>query len=133
MKPIFVDASFWIALRDRHDPLHLRATQTARAIAGGRRALVTTHLVFAEIHAYFSRFKNLREQLINDFWSGNVVRLESVQPADNAEALALLRQHDDKSYSFCDAVSFVLMRRLGLQQALSFDGHFQQIGEFEIL
>ena len=41
------------------------------------------------------------------------------------EALALLFARLDKAYSLCDAVSFVLMRRHGLTEALTTDHHFE--------
>jgi uncharacterized protein len=44
------------------------------------------------------------------------------------EALVLLFARLDKSYSLCDAVSFVLMRRRGLTDALTNDRHFEQEG-----
>ena len=44
------------------------------------------------------------------------------------EALALLGQRLDKSYSLCDAVSFVLMKQQGIQEALTTDRHFEQEG-----
>jgi uncharacterized protein len=34
----------------------------------------------------------------------------------------------DKTYSLCDAVSFILMRRHGLMDALTTDHHFEQEG-----
>ncbi|MEH2285259.1 MAG: hypothetical protein V7K90_28760 [Nostoc sp.] len=34
----------------------------------------------------------------------------------------------DKSYSLCDAVSFVLMRQRGVTEALTTDHHFEQEG-----
>jgi predicted nucleic acid-binding protein len=42
------------------------------------------------------------------------------------EALDLLDRRADKDYSLCDAVSFVLMRRRGLTDALTTDHHFEQ-------
>ncbi len=36
--------------------------------------------------------------------------------------------HQDKDWSFVDCSSFVLMRRLGLQDALITDHHFSQAG-----
>lgn len=133
MTPVFVDASFWIALRDRKDPMHSEAVRIGQAVAQSRRRLVTTVLVFAEIHAYFSRFLKLREQVTRDFWSGGIGQIEHPDHADYEAAFSLLQAAKDKSYSFCDAVSFAVMRRLELQDALSFDGHFHQIGEFTIL
>lgn len=44
------------------------------------------------------------------------------------EAVALLVARRDKTYSLCDAVSFVLMRRYGIPDALTTDKHFEQEG-----
>jgi uncharacterized protein len=43
-------------------------------------------------------------------------------------AVELLLERQDKTYSLCDAVSFVLMRRRGISEALSSDRHFEQEG-----
>ncbi len=43
-------------------------------------------------------------------------------------AVDLLIARQDKSYSLCDAVSFVLMRRRGINEALTTDRHFEQEG-----
>ena len=44
------------------------------------------------------------------------------------EAMALLRAQPDKTYSLCDAVSFVLMRQRYVTEALTTDHHFEQEG-----
>ena len=44
------------------------------------------------------------------------------------EALDLLFARPDKTYSLCDAVSFVLIRRRGIFSALTTDHHFEQEG-----
>jgi predicted nucleic acid-binding protein len=44
------------------------------------------------------------------------------------EAIRFLKTRLDKSYSLCDAVSFLLMRQRGLQEALTTDRHFEQEG-----
>jgi predicted nucleic acid-binding protein len=44
------------------------------------------------------------------------------------EAMLLLHRRRDKAYSLCDAVSFVLMRRSGIADALTTDQHFEQEG-----
>ncbi|MDQ3219826.1 MAG: hypothetical protein M3Q26_03625 [Acidobacteriota bacterium] len=49
------------------------------------------------------------------------------------EALNLLKSRQDKSYSLCDAVSFILMRERGLDRALTTDKHFEQEGFLRLL
>jgi predicted nucleic acid-binding protein len=44
------------------------------------------------------------------------------------QAMALLLARQDKDYSLCDAVSFVLMRKHGIRDALTTDRHFEQEG-----
>ena len=48
------------------------------------------------------------------------------------ESLAWLRRHDERAYSFVDATSFALMRRLGIRDALAFDGDFAAAGFVEL-
>ena len=48
-------------------------------------------------------------------------------------AMTLLWQRLDKDYSLCDAVSFLLMRELGLAEALTTDRHFEQEGFVRLL
>jgi predicted nucleic acid-binding protein len=59
--------------------------------------------------------------------------IERVRVEDEVRAMALVRAHDDKSYSLCDATSFAVMERLGIAEALAFDRHFREYGRFTIL
>lgn len=49
------------------------------------------------------------------------------------EAMELLQKRLDKTYSLCDAVSFVVMRRHKLTDALTTDKHFKQEGFVRLL
>ena len=59
--------------------------------------------------------------------------VERVHADDEGNAIALLRAHADKEYSLCDALSFVVMERLGISEAIAFDRHFREYGRFTIL
>jgi predicted nucleic acid-binding protein len=48
-------------------------------------------------------------------------------------ALALLQARLDKTYSLCDAVSFMLMWQEGITDALTTDHHFEQEGFVRLL
>lgn len=49
------------------------------------------------------------------------------------EAMQLLINRQDKTYSLCDAVSFVLMRQYEMIDALTTDRHFEQEGFVKLL
>jgi len=49
------------------------------------------------------------------------------------EAMKLLIERQDKTYSLCDAVSFVLMRQRRITNALTTDRHFEQEGFVKLL
>jgi predicted nucleic acid-binding protein len=63
---------------------------------------------------------------------GKSVHLARIGPDDESAALRLFRERPDKTDSFTDCTSFVMMRRLGLDKAVSTDADFRQEG-FETL
>ena len=54
-----------------------------------------------------------------------------VEEETEAEAWRWLRRHDERTYSFVDATSFAVMRRLRIREALAFDGDFAAAGFVE--
>lgn len=133
MNQVFTDASFWIGLRNPRDQHYAASAQLARWLLEKRFHLMVTPLVFAEVHAQFSRARKTKAQVLRDCWNNPIVRMEHPTPADYEQALEILRACEDKSYSFCDAVSFAVMLRLRIQQVVTFDHHFQQFGEFTVI
>ena len=130
---IFLDASFWIAYRNERQNCHREAIRILTEIARRRTKFVTTLPVLCEIHAHFSRTPKKKQIILQDFENNPIIHIEEVTHADQQLAFKILRGQTDKSYSLCDAISFVVIQRLGLKQALAFDDHFRQFGEFEII
>lgn len=60
-------------------------------------------------------------------------RLVWVDRALHLAAIELLERRSDKQYSLADAVSFILMRRYRLREALTTDHHFEQEGFVRLL
>ncbi len=60
-------------------------------------------------------------------------KVERVTARDEEQAIALVRAHNDKAYSLCDALSFVVMERLRIHEAIAFDRHFREYGRFTVL
>jgi hypothetical protein len=48
--------------------------------------------------------------------------------SDEERAREVSYQYDDKDFSMTDAISFAVMERLRITQALTFDRHFAQYG-----
>jgi predicted nucleic acid-binding protein len=61
-------------------------------------------------------------------------RLRVIRVTESLEATALtwLRSHDEGEYSFVDATSFAVMRAMGTDRALAFDGDFTAAGFVEL-
>ena len=60
------------------------------------------------------------------------VTILHVEEEVEREAWAWLRRHDERVYSFVDATSFAVMRKLGVLDALAFDGDFSAAGFVEV-
>ncbi|MDQ1500927.1 MAG: uncharacterized protein QOD57_5060 [Actinomycetota bacterium] len=127
----FVDTSFWIALRFRRDGRHPDAKALWEA---GTGALLTTNLVLGETWTFLRRrvghqqaveFADAAERL-------PALTVRQVGADVDADAWRWLRRRDERPYSYVDATSFALMRRLRLREALAFDGDFAAAGFVEV-
>lgn len=130
---IFLDASFWVIYRNTEEVRQPLARRMVADLFRQKALLVTTLPVVCEIHAYFARNPLIRETILRELCENPIVTLEEISHEDQKAALEILRTNCDKTYSLCDALSFVVMRRLNIHRAISFDKHFRQFGEFEII
>lgn len=125
----FADTSYWFALHVTADRNHAVAHQ----IQPGR-SIATSELVLGETWTLVNRRVGHAAavsciRLIRRLPGVDVV---SETSGDRAAAWQWLDRHDEREYSFVDAVSFVLMRRLRIRDALAFDGDFSAAGFVEI-
>ena len=128
---IFVDTSFWIALQYAADDRHSIAAGLWRGRPG---PLLTSNDVMGETWTFLRRrtgFPAAMRFLASIEASGRV-QPAHIDDATEEDAWAWLRRHDERAYSFVDATSFALMRRLRIRQALAFDGDFTAAGFEEL-
>lgn len=129
---IFVDTSFLVAYAVTSDSRHPDAIALKEPFS--REALVTSTIVLGET------WTTLRRRLghartrgwVDGLWALEHVRVERVDQAVEDQAWAWLRVHDERPYSFVDATSFALMRKLRIREALAFDGDFAAAGFVEL-
>jgi uncharacterized protein len=129
---IFVDTSFWIALRNRRDP---RAGESAALLERyPSESLVTSNQVRGETWTFLRRRAGHGSGVafLDQLEHTPRVRVEFVDERMERDALRWLRQHDERPYSFVDATSFALMRRLRIREAFAFDGDFAAAGFVEL-
>jgi predicted nucleic acid-binding protein len=123
-----------MACADESDPAHQRARQARDAALEEGKILVSTDYVVDETLTLI----RVRLSLIaaEAWWSqlegSSRLRWEWIGVARAEKARDLFFRHRDKSYSFTDCTSFVVMKELKLKQALTTDRHFRQMG-FDVM
>ena len=97
---------------------------------------MTTNYVLAEFVPLAHVRKLKRENGLNFLKTFVLLpRLELVwiDEGYHNQAMKLLKKRLDKTYSLCDAVSFVIMREREVSDALTTDRHFRQEGFIKLL
>lgn len=128
-RTVLVDSGATLALADADDGNHTQAVQIRpRLIAARSRLYLTNYLVDESYTLLMSRvgyrfaIRFLDELPTSDF---TMVR---ITPEDEERAERLLRRYHDKRFSYTDATSFVIVERLGIEAAFTFDENFSQYG-----
>jgi predicted nucleic acid-binding protein len=127
MKPTFVDTSFLIALVLTDDALHTRAVAWQELVGG---PLLTTEYIIVELFDALSS-EPLRSIAIQTAELLRSDRLVTIIPASTSlldEAISFFTSRNDKQWGLTDCISFIVMTRTGVSDALTADRHFEQAG-----
>lgn len=131
MNRVFVDTSGFYASLNRRDAHHRHAAQLFHQAQTEQWLLFTTNFVIAESHALIliRMGRGHAWRFLQAITTGqiNIIRAE---PDDERRARAIIEQYHDKDFSYCDALSFAVMERLEIREAIAFDDHFRQYGQF---
>ncbi len=146
-----MDTGGWVGYISPDDEYHLQAEHWMR---GNRQILVTTDYVLDESLTLLkargepARARQLGSLLFGGIRigaagsapatagatsGGNIVRLYYLTPEDIISAWQVFRQYEDKEWSFTDCTSKVVIEKLGLAHAFSFDHHFRQFGTVTVV
>lgn len=122
---MFLDTSGLLCLLSVREIHH----QHAKELFTNSKASVSHTYVIAELIA-LATARGMPRKIVLEFITclADVpeVELISVDKELHRQAMELLWNRLDKSYSLCDAVSFILMREKGISEALTTDHHFAQ-------
>ncbi|MBI4686336.1 MAG: PIN domain-containing protein [Nitrospirae bacterium] len=129
---IFADTSALYAFINAKDPDHKRVKSFLSSFKG---KIFITNYIFDEIVTLVSARVGHEKAV----YVGNILQkspqIEKVwiSPIDEKQAWELFVSRNDKSYSFTDCTSFIVMKRLRITKSLALDEHFKQEGFKEIL
>lgn len=125
----FIDTSALYAVLDADDAFHGRASEAwSSLLLSEEGTLVTTNYVLVEVFALvqarlgMAAVRALSDDLLP------VVRTVWITEQDHRGAVQALLAADRQRLSLVDCSSFVVMRRLGLRVAFTFDEDFERQG-----
>ena len=128
MKTTFADSFYYFAIVNPDDAAHELAHEFAHAYTG---RVVTTAWVVTELADGLAKPAAARSQfrgILRDLQADPATRV--LGPSDElmSAGLDLYLRRKDKHWSLTDCISFVVMKRERITDALTGDHHFEQAG-----
>jgi|SRR5688572_2427179 len=127
MKRLFADTFFFLAYLSSTDFAHAKAVDYFDLFEG---ELITTESVLTELADGMATpgDRDIFIEFYDTLRSEPDVQIVATGAELFAEGMNLFRSRLDKKWSLTDCISFVVMRREGLTEALTGDHHFEQAG-----
>ena len=130
---IFIDTCAWIAIEDKKDINHIRALQFKQELLASRDRFISTNYILDETYTLmlldlgYNKTVDFKLKL-DDLIDSNLVIIIHVTPdIERAGWEVFERFNRDKSWSFTDCISKVIMDRFNIREAFTFDRHFEQM------
>jgi len=129
---IFVDTGAWFASMVTSDANHGAA---ASWLAKNKEPLFTTDYVFSEtITLLMARHQRRQAEAFGAaIFAGRLAGFHVVGGDEISAAWEVFLRFSDKEWSFTDCTSKVVMERLGITTAFTFDHHFRQFGTVAVV
>jgi predicted nucleic acid-binding protein len=124
---IFLDTGFLFALISSSDEHHDRVVAVFQSFHGAklRDHILTTNHVIAETITLARRIGHQEASRLGDrLYGEKVASIHWATPEEERAAFEYFKRHRDQTYSFVDCLSFVVMEKLGIHEALSVDSDF---------
>ena len=130
---IFVDTGAFLARYLKRDQFFENAQNQWASIRKEAIPLVTTNLILVETATLLSRRTgpDVAVAKVRSIYQSRSFMIHSSAKEDELAGLDLISQFRGQDISLTDGISFVVMRKLGITRAFSFDHHFLIAG-FEL-
>ena len=132
MKAAFADTFYFAALLSEGDAAHELALEASRNTVS---RLVTTAWVLTELADGLSAppMRRVCTELLASLWRNPNTTIVPPTQELFERGVALYAERSDKDWSLTDCISFVVMREMGISEALTGDRHFEQAGSEALL
>lgn len=127
---IFIDTGAFLARYVKRDQHHATAVAYWDDLTHHNVPCFTSSFVLNETFTLLGRRATytFTAERARQLYSSTVLQILRPDVDDEVAAIIFLEKYADQKVSFCDCVSFVLMRRLGISNAFTFDGDFAIAG-----
>lgn len=131
---LFWDTSGFFALLNKDDPMHGRARELAARTGDNARAVTTDGVVSETCTLLIARRKpHLVERFLDLTEQQQSLEVITAGGVLFAKTKHFLRRHLDRSWSFVDCGSFVIMAERRILEAATTDAHFTEAGMVALL
>ncbi len=133
MKRLFIDTGAWVALNNKRDKYYTHAVKANKEFLDKGYFYVSSDYILDETYTllrcdighkrtveFGKEIKSLQEI--------GKIRIVYINEDILGKAWGIFEKYSDKYFSFTDCTSFAVMEMLGMNEAFSFDRHFEQYG-----
>ncbi len=130
-RKVFVDTSAWIMLLNESELRHKEAVQAYMELQN--LVLTVSNLVIGETYTWLRRKSDFQvaHNFVKSMERKTELRQVEIICSDSGleqQALQLLEQYAEHRFSFVDAVSFCIIKNMGIEKAFAYDRHFTIAG-----
>ena len=134
---IFIDANVFIALLNRQDGLHERASVLWSELENRGYSLITSNFVISEVITVLSMRvgKQVALQFADTVYRKTAV-LNVLRADEQTElhALSYLKSFKTKNISFCDCVTMAILKMRNIKKIATFDSDFKRVkSSFQVI
>lgn len=98
--------------------------QTFRNVRLADHLLTTNHVIAETITLTLKGGHTKAAAIGEQLYAEKLARIHWASPEEERAAFAYFKRHHDQMYSFVDCLSFVVMEKLGINEALAVDSDF---------
>ena len=132
---IFIGTSGYYSLLIKIDNMHKRAGNILLKAAENKIRFATTDYILDEIVTLLKvrGHDHLISELFVSIFTSKACRVEWMDQDRFMSTKSYFLKHRDHHWSFTDCFSFVVMKELGLTEALTKNKHFREAGFFPFI